>query len=112
MTAKSIARVICLVLLALIAGDCRGKPTATPGRAADLLAERHQVQCRHPGEVDKEMPVGQHEPVGTGDEINTDSSPWPLAPTVASTWAWAIACTPTIPSARQPPTRILDPASG
>jgi len=47
-------------------------PTLTPGPTADLLAKRYLVQCRHPGEVEKEVPADQHEPVGTGDEINTD----------------------------------------
>jgi len=49
-------------------------PTPTPSRTADLLTERHLVQCRHPGEAVKEVPVGQHEPVGTGDEINTNKT--------------------------------------
>jgi len=74
MSVKRIVQGICLVQLALAAGACGGTPTPTSGGAADLLTERHQVQCRHPGEVDKEVPVGQHEPVGTGDEINTDEN--------------------------------------
>ncbi|MGA9349914.1 MAG: CARDB domain-containing protein [Anaerolineae bacterium] len=49
-------------------------PTPTPGRAADLLAGRYLVECRHLGEAGREVPVGQHEPVGTGDEINTDQT--------------------------------------
>ncbi len=47
-------------------------PTPTPVRAADLSAEKTKVQCRHPGEAVEEVDVGDHEPVGTGDEINTD----------------------------------------
>jgi LysM repeat protein len=46
-------------------------PTPTPVRAADLSVEKAKVQCRHPGEAVEEVDVGQHEPVGTGDEINT-----------------------------------------
>ncbi len=49
-------------------------PTPTPDRTADLLAERYLVQCRHPGEAVEEVDVGDHEPVGTGDEINTDEN--------------------------------------
>jgi len=107
MTIKRITWIICLVLLILTVGGCRGTPTPTPtatptpatdtptptpvattptptvvtvtptptpGRAADLLSERSLVQCRHPGEAEKELPIGQHEPVGTGDEINTDQT--------------------------------------
>ncbi len=49
-------------------------PTPIPDRTADLLAERYLVQCRHPDDPIKEVPVTQHEPVGTGDEINTDEN--------------------------------------
>ena len=49
-------------------------PTPTPGRAADLLAERSQVQCRHPGQAAEDVAVGDHEPVATGDQINTDQT--------------------------------------
>ena len=49
-------------------------PTPTPVRAADLSAEKTKVQCRHPGEAVEEVDVGDHEPVGTGDEINTDET--------------------------------------
>jgi hypothetical protein len=49
--------------------------TATPvPPTADLSTECHLVQCHHPGETVKEVPVGQHEPVDTGDEINTDDN--------------------------------------
>lgn len=49
--------------------------TATPvPPTADLFTECHLVQCHHPGETVKEVPVGQHEPVDTGDEINTDDN--------------------------------------
>jgi formylglycine-generating enzyme required for sulfatase activity len=65
---KRIARIICLILLALAVGTCRGKP------AADLMAERDGVQCRHSGEAIKVVPVGEHESVATGDEINTDQT--------------------------------------
>ncbi len=51
-----------------------GTPTPTPSRAADLWAESHLVQCRHPGQAAKEVPVRETEPVGTGDEINTDQT--------------------------------------
>jgi hypothetical protein len=116
MTAKRMAQIICLVLLALIVEGCRDTPTPTttptsiptmtptptetyaptptptttpilteaytptitptptPVRAADLSAEKAKVQCRHPGETVEEVDVGQHEPVGTGDEINTDQT--------------------------------------
>jgi hypothetical protein len=73
MTAKRIA-IICLVLLSLAAAVYIVTLPRKPGPAADLLAEHHQVQCRHLGEADKEVPVGQHELVGTGDEINTDDN--------------------------------------
>ena len=72
MTGKRIA-IICLVLLALAAVYVVTRPPK-PVRAADLLAERSQVQCRHPGEMAKEVPVSQHESVGTGDKINTDQT--------------------------------------
>jgi mannose-6-phosphate isomerase-like protein (cupin superfamily) len=72
MTGKRIV-VICLVLLVLAAVYVVTRPPK-PVRAADLLAERSQVQCRHPGEVAKEVPVGQHEPVNTNDEINVDQT--------------------------------------
>ena len=49
-------------------------PTPTPSRTADLWTERYQVRCRHPGEAVKEVPVHEHEPVGTGDQINTDET--------------------------------------
>ena len=49
-------------------------PTPTPVRAADLSAEKTTVQYRHPGEAVEEVDVGQHEPMGTGDEINTDQT--------------------------------------
>ena len=49
-------------------------PTPTPVRAVDLWAERYLVQCRHPGEAEKEVPLDQHEPVDTDDEINTDET--------------------------------------
>ena len=49
-------------------------PTPTPVRAADLSAEKTKVQYRHPGEAVEEVDVGDHEPVGTGDEINTDEN--------------------------------------
>jgi hypothetical protein len=49
-------------------------PTPTPVRAADLSAKKVKVQCRHPGEVVGEVGVGDHEPVGSGDEINTDET--------------------------------------
>jgi hypothetical protein len=49
-------------------------PTPTPVRAADLSAEKTKVQYRHPGETVEEVGVGDHEPVGTGDEINTDEN--------------------------------------
>jgi hypothetical protein len=74
MAVKRIAQIICLMLLALTAEACGGTPTPTSDGVADLLTESHQVQCRHPGEADKEVPVGQHEPVSTGDEINTDEN--------------------------------------
>jgi len=114
MTAKRIAQVIFLVLLALTVGSCRRTPTPTPTetptpatgtptptvvtltptptvvtptptpivdtptptpvRAVDLWAERYLVQCRHPDEAEKEVPLNQHEPVGTDDEINTDET--------------------------------------
>ena len=72
MTVKRVA-IICLVLLALAAVYVVMQ-TLKPVRAADLLAERSQVQCRHPGEAAKEVPVGQHEPVDTDDEINVDQT--------------------------------------
>lgn len=72
MTGKRIA-IICLVLLALAAVYVVTRPPK-PVRAADLLAERSQVQCRHPGETVKEVSVGQHESVGTGDKINTNQT--------------------------------------
>jgi len=86
MNVRWVARIVLLVLLVFSAAACtrptpetpsptpRERPTDTPvtGGAADLSAERTRVQCRHPGEADKEVPVGQHEPVGTGDKINTD----------------------------------------
>lgn len=94
MTGKRLAQVLCLVLLALTVGACRrtptptatptpvtntpiptvvtATPTPTPSRPADLWTERDLVQCRHPGEAVIEVPVNQHEPVGTDDEINTD----------------------------------------
>ena len=89
MTGKRIARLVCLVMLALAAAACGGTPTPTdtptptagvdtptrtPDHTADLSAESHVVQCRHPGEAIKEIPVRQQEPVGTGDEINTDET--------------------------------------
>lgn len=49
-------------------------PTPTPVRAAGLSAEKTKVQCRHPGEAVEEVGVGDHEPVGTGDEVNTDET--------------------------------------
>ena len=49
-------------------------PTPTPVRAADLSAEKTKVQCRHLGEAVEEVDVGDHEPVGTGDDINTDET--------------------------------------
>jgi hypothetical protein len=49
-------------------------PTPTPVRAADLSADRAKVQFRHPGQAIEEVDVGDHEPVGTGDEINTDQT--------------------------------------
>lgn len=49
-------------------------PTPIPVRAADLSAEKTKVQYRHPGEVVEEVDIGDHEPVGTGDEINTDEN--------------------------------------
>jgi hypothetical protein len=49
-------------------------PTPTPVRAVDLWAESSLVQCRHPGEAEKEVPFHRHEPVGTDDEINTDET--------------------------------------
>ena len=72
MTGKRIA-IICLVLLALAAVYVVTQPPKPEG-AADLLAERYLMQCRHPGEVAKEVPVSQHEPVDTGDEINTNQT--------------------------------------
>ena len=72
MTGKRIA-IICLVLLALAAVYVVTRPPKPEG-AADLLAERYLVQCRHPGEAAKEVPVGQHEPVDTGDKINVDQT--------------------------------------
>ncbi len=72
MTGKRIA-IICLVLLALAAVYVVTRPPKPEG-AADLLAERYLVQCRHPGEAAKEVPVSQHEPADTGDEINTNQT--------------------------------------
>jgi hypothetical protein len=72
MTVKRIA-IICLVLLALVAVYV-AMQTIKPVRAADLYAERYQVQCRHPGKAAKEVPVGHHEPVDTGDAINVDQT--------------------------------------
>ena len=88
MNVKWVARIVLLVLLAFSAAACatptsekpsptpRERPTDTPVTrgAADLSAERSQVQCRHPGETVKEVSVGQHEPVGTGDKVNTDQT--------------------------------------
>jgi len=72
MTGKRIA-IICLVLFALAAVYVVTRPPKPEG-AADLLAERYLVQRRHPGETAKEMSVGQHESVGTGDKINTSQT--------------------------------------
>ena len=66
MAVKRMVQAICLVLLALAAVACRGKPTT------ELSADRAKVECRHLGEAAQEVSVGQHEPVVTGDEINTD----------------------------------------
>jgi hypothetical protein len=95
---RIVGQVICLMLLALTVGACwrtptpaptetptpvtntptptvvTATPTPTSDRAADLSTERSVVQCRHPGKTGKEVSVGQHEPVGTGDEINTDQT--------------------------------------
>jgi hypothetical protein len=74
MKMKWVVRIIPLVLLASTVAACRCAATPAPGAAADLSAERTRVQCRHPGGADKEVSVGQHEPVGTGDQINTDDN--------------------------------------
>jgi nuclear transport factor 2 (NTF2) superfamily protein len=88
MNTKWVARMVLLALLVFGTAAC-GRPTpetpspTPPGRpadtpaprgAADLSAERTRVECRHPGQVAEDVPVGDHEPVGTGDQINTDQS--------------------------------------
>jgi hypothetical protein len=73
MNGKRVVRFILLVLLLSNMAACRcGAPPV--GAAADLSAERTKVEFRHPGEAVKEVRVGQLESVGTGDQINTDSS--------------------------------------
>ncbi len=72
MNGKWLVRLILLVLLALNVTACRcGAPA--PGAAAGLSAERTKVEFRRPGEAVKEVSGSQPEPVGTGDQINTDS---------------------------------------
>jgi len=74
MNVKWAVRIILLVLLASTVAACRCVATPAPGAAASLSAERTRVQCRHPGEAGEDVPVGDSEPVTTGDQINTDQT--------------------------------------
>ena len=74
MNVKWVVRVILLVLLASNVAACRCAAPSAPGAAADLSAERTRVQCRHPGQAVEDVAVGDHEPVTTGDQINTDQT--------------------------------------
>jgi hypothetical protein len=72
MNVKWVVRVILLVLVASNVAACRCSAPPAPGAAADLSTERTLVQCRHPGQAVEDVAVGDHEPVATGDQINTD----------------------------------------
>jgi hypothetical protein len=74
MNVKWVVRVILLVLLASNVAACRCTGPSAPGAATDLSAERTRVQCRHPGQAIEDVAVGDHEPVATGDQINTDQN--------------------------------------